>query len=148
MSPSADGLMAKTQRKKRKKASNGKATTSRRVALQRHPSRNAFGTLSADAFREGATATTWEEGWIRESLGGSKIHPVARLTDEGVDYGQVPQAGGDVAYAMDPYRLDDCLQGGRETLQQAAIGCQLMLADQIAVDVQEKCANRRRWWTS
>jgi hypothetical protein len=50
-----------------------------------------------------------------------KTHPIARLTEDGIDYGGRPQPGDEIGYGMDPYRTDDCFQAAIATCTQIPI---------------------------
>lgn len=49
------------------------------------------------------------------------IHPIMRLTDEGVDWGVMPETGDEIGYGMHPYRTDDCLRAAIATATQIPI---------------------------
>lgn len=49
------------------------------------------------------------------------IHPIVRLTDDGVDWGVIPRKGDEVGYGMHPYRSDGCLRAAIATATQVPI---------------------------
>lgn len=93
----------------------------RRVVLQRLPERDRFGSRTPIGTCTEAAVAMWRKRWEREVRPGWKTHPVARLTENGVDYGTKPRPGDEVAYGMDPNREDDCLQAALATATQVPI---------------------------
>jgi hypothetical protein len=49
------------------------------------------------------------------------IHPIVRLTENGVDWGVIPRQGDEIGYGMHPYRVDDCLRAAIATATQIPV---------------------------
>jgi hypothetical protein len=67
------------------------------------------------------TPGRWAEDWERGRASSLRQHPIARLTEAGIDWGVTPGAGDEVGYGMDPYRQDDCLRAAIATCTQVPI---------------------------
>jgi hypothetical protein len=92
-------------------------TPPRRVLLQRPPQVDERG--KRDRWSGHGNFGAWEAA--RELQLRARIHPIVRLTDEGIDWGVQPQPGDEIGYGMHPYRTDDCLQAAIATATQVPI---------------------------
>jgi hypothetical protein len=92
-------------------------TPPRRVLLQRPPQVDERG--KRDRWSGHGSFGAWEAA--RERQLRARIHPIVRLTDEGIDWGVQPQPGDEIGYGMHPYRTDDCLQAAIATATQVPI---------------------------
>lgn len=72
-----------------------------------------------DASDGAAAVQAWLEKFESESR--KAIHPIVRLTDDGIDWGAPPGPGDEIGYGMHPYRTDDCLRAAIATATQIPI---------------------------
>jgi hypothetical protein len=65
------------------------------------------------------------DAWARETLepGRVDLHPIVRLTDDGIDWGAEPGPGDEIGYCMNPnpLRTDTCFQAAIATVTQIPI---------------------------
>jgi hypothetical protein len=102
------------------RARRKRTTRERRVVLQRPAGVNDQGGRVNWA-KETGDWNAWAADMRHGVLSGVNVHPVARLTDDGVDFGVAPKPGDQVAYGMCPHRTDDCLQAAIATATQVPI---------------------------
>jgi hypothetical protein len=91
-----------------------------KVLIQRPSNVDAFGTRTgpADDISMEAFATDFR---LATRYGPERTYPIARLTEDGIDWGRWPGPQDEVGYGMDPHRTDDCLQAAIATATQISI---------------------------
>jgi hypothetical protein len=111
-------MPSKSKNKRRPPRTRGRPAQAR-VLLQRPHNVDDVGVRTTRS--EGGNWDRSAAEWVRGYLNPRRIHPVVRLTEDGIDWGTAPRTGDEIGYAMDPYRLDTCFQAAIATCVQAPI---------------------------
>lgn len=112
--------MPGTKKRRKKKIGPRTGGRPRRVLLQPHRPVDERGkSLRWDG--QSGSFSAWEASRIRALQSSFRTYPIARLTEDGIDWGVNPGPGDEIGYGMHPYLTDDCLEAAIATTTQVPI---------------------------